>query len=84
MQANPDLLRSDVLLPNQNLALAYNLELGQMPGPFDVPAGDYSMTFFDADIADSFIGRLDNLRLDNRLSWNPANPALEGFPGGGD
>jgi hypothetical protein len=22
--------------------------------------------------------------LDDRLSWNPANPALEGFPGGGD
>ncbi len=69
MQANDNLLRTNVILPNQNAALAYNLDVGEIVGPFDMAADRYSMAFYDADLPDSILGRIDQVQLNNRLSY---------------
>ena len=68
LQANSTLLRFNALVPGLDGALAYNMAFGDQIGPFDVPAGSYTVNMYDADIPDQLIASLSGLRLDSYVN----------------
>ena len=68
LQANSTLLRFNALVPGLAGALAYNMAFGDQIGPFDVPAGSYTVNMYDADIPDQLITSLSGLRLNNYVN----------------
>lgn len=93
LQGNTFLLRANALMPGLSGALAFNMNLGDQAGPFDVPAGSYSMSLYDADSPDQLITTISGIRLDSYVNYllvlvPAADPAFRGdsteyllFPG---
>lgn len=70
VQANPLLLPANVLLPDIQRALVYNLRLNDIVGPLDVPAGNHLVDLYDAEKPEQLITSLRaNLALANRLEY---------------
>ncbi len=70
VQANPLLLPANVLLPDIQRALVYNLRLNDIVGPLDVPAGSHLVDLYDAEKPEQLITSLRaNLTLANRLEY---------------
>lgn len=80
VQANPFLLRSNVIATGLPGALAFNMAPGDIPGPFDIPVGTYSLSLYDADSPDQLITGFSGLALNSFTSYllvfvAAANPA---------
>ena len=56
LQVNSFLLRSNVLLPGLGSALAYDMEMNDRHGPFDLLADEYQMILVDADSPEERVG----------------------------
>lgn len=69
LQGNPFLLRANVVMPGLSGALAFNMNIGDQAGPFDVPAGSYGMSLYDADSPDQLITTLSGIGLNNFVNY---------------
>lgn len=68
LQANSSLLRFNALAFDLPGALVYNMAFGDQVGPFDLPAGNYTVNLYDADVPDQLITVLSGLRLDSYVN----------------
>jgi hypothetical protein len=69
VQANPDFIGSDVLLPEVQRALAFDLDVNEQAGPFDLPSRDYRLEFYDTDASEALLTSLNNLHLDSQVNY---------------
>lgn len=69
LQANPLLLRSNLLIPDMERALTYELANGQQAGPFDLPASTYSIMLYDSDNPDLIVDSIPAINLDSRVNY---------------
>lgn len=70
LQANPTLLDTNVLLPNEQRALAYDFAPGDLVGPFDLPTGNYIVGLYDVLNPDQLMMSLpEPIRLANRVNY---------------
>ncbi len=69
VQANPLMLRSNLEVPSLQRALAYNLSLGQIAGPFDIPSGEYQLGIYDADNPSLLLETINPYGFNNRLNY---------------
>ena len=69
LQADATLLRSNLIAPNLQAALAMNMDIGDTPGPFDLPAGELPLQLFDADNPEQMLTTLSSLSLDSRVNY---------------
>lgn len=69
VQANPDFLGSDVLLPEVQRALAFDLDVNEQAGPFDLPSRDYRLEFYDTDAPEALLTSLNALHLDGQVNY---------------
>jgi hypothetical protein len=69
VHANPLLLRVDLVVPGAGFTLANDMDIGDAPGPFDLPAGALPLQILDADNPELLLANLVPLPLDSRVSY---------------
>lgn len=66
---NPDLLRSNLIVPHSERSLAHNFGLGQVTGAFDIDSGTYDVEVRDADLPDQTLTSLNRVRVDSQVNY---------------
>jgi hypothetical protein len=66
---NPDLLRSNLILPHMERSLAHNFALGHITGAFDLDSGTYDVEVRDADLPDQTLTYLSRVRVDSQVNY---------------
>jgi hypothetical protein len=69
VQANPELLPVDLLVPNAKRGLAYNLQAGQVIGPYEVPSSSYIIDLYDVRNPATPLESLPPVDLTPRLNY---------------
>lgn len=69
VQANPRMLRSNLSISQLQRALVYNLGLGEIAGPFDIPTGEYPIGIYDADNPSLLLQMTGSHDFNNRLNY---------------
>jgi hypothetical protein len=69
VQGNPIFLRSNVLLPEVERALAYEFDFSEQAGPLDLPSRAYQLAFYDSETPDLLLINLEGLALDNQVNY---------------
>ncbi len=68
LHANPNLLRSNVITSDTGTTLVNDLGIGAIPGPFDLPAGQFSLQLFDAETPEQLLINLQPFTLDPHVN----------------
>ncbi len=69
LQANANLLRSNVSTSDTGMTLVSNIALGDTPGPFDFAAGQLSLQLFDADSPSQLIANLQPFTVSPHVNY---------------
>ncbi len=69
VQANPRLLRADLLLPEVQRTLAFALDVNEQAGPIDLPSRDYRIEFYDSTAPGELLTILNKLHLDSQVNY---------------
>jgi Domain of unknown function (DUF4397) len=69
VQANRRMLRSNLAISELQRALVYDLEVGEIAGPFDIPSGEYPVAIYDADNPSLLLDLINPYGFNNRLNY---------------
>jgi hypothetical protein len=69
VQANSRMLRSNVAISQLERALAYDLRIGEIAGPFDIPVGEYPLAIYDAENPDFLLELTIPFAFNNRMNY---------------
>ncbi|MCX9079588.1 MAG: hypothetical protein OIN84_16610, partial [Candidatus Methanoperedens sp.] len=69
VQANRRMLRSNLAISQLERALAYDLDIGEIAGPFDIPSGQYPLAIYDAENPSLLLDMISPYGFNNRLNY---------------